>query len=78
METINQIPKWFWIALGIIVLATIASIMYCNSRSKQIASDVSDSLSNGALTQEQRDAIKAEVKQDVFDLIPDLQAALNQ
>lgn len=66
----SQIPKWFWIALGLIVLATVISIMYCNKKSKETQA----AINNSGL----RESIKEQVKQDVFDLIPDLQSALKQ
>lgn len=65
----SKIPRWFWIALGLIVLATVFAVMYCNRKSKQNIDAISES---------QREEIKSQVRQDVFDLIPDLQAALQQ
>lgn len=74
METATQIPRWFWITLGLIVLATIIAIAYCNKKSKDTVRNVSSMLNDSVL----REDMRAQVRQDVFDLIPDLQAALKQ
>lgn len=44
METTSN--KWFWPVIGIIVLITIAAIIYCNKKEKSIVSpsDPSDDL----------------------------------
>jgi len=30
----SEIPKWFWVVLGVIVIAVIAGIMYYNNKNK--------------------------------------------
>lgn len=43
METL---PKWFWIALGAIVVITIAAIAYCSYKNKTIVTDATPNVND--------------------------------
>lgn len=38
MEPTPAFPKWFWISIGVIILATIIAVIYCNRKAKQVVS----------------------------------------
>lgn len=60
MENVNQIPKWFWIALGVILVITIIATVYCNNKSEKNITKLSEDL-------------KTQIKEDIFDSISSLQ-----
>lgn len=69
---LNDIPKWFWFAIGAIILITIIAVVACNSSSALKASSVAGEFNNQAI----KDAIQQEVKKDVFDVIAEMQNSL--
>lgn len=44
MEATKNIPKWFWAILGVIVLAVIIAIFYCNRTESVYQNGVKNSL----------------------------------
>lgn len=68
MET-STFPKWFWIALGAIVIITIGSVMYCNWKRKKAVTEVSETL-----TESNNDQA---LDLNSIDLIPSLQNVMS-
>lgn len=69
---LENIPKWFWFAIGAIILITIIAVAACNSSSAAKASAISSQFNDKAI----KDAIQQEVKKDVFDVIVEMQNSL--
>ncbi len=65
----ENIPKWFWFAIGAIVVVTIIAIVACNNSWAAKASSIT---SDQAI----KDAVGQEVKKDVFDVIAEMQNSL--
>lgn len=57
METLNNLPKWFWFSLAAIVVITIGATMYCNKRSKENASNVASTLNTNTNTVNDQESI---------------------
>lgn len=57
----ENLPKWFWIALGAVVIITLGALIYCNNKNKT-AITVNDNTDEGPLT--------------VIDQIPSLSNAI--
>lgn len=69
---LENIPKWFWFAIGAIILITIIAVVACNSSSASKASAIASQFNDKAI----KDAIQQEVKKDVFDVIVEMQNSL--
>lgn len=68
METLSQIPKWFWIAIGAIVIVTIVAVVYCNKSSITNEAQLKENLGN---------SLTSKSGEDVFDSIAALQNMMN-
>lgn len=77
----NNIPKWFWIALGLIIVSTVIAILYCNYKTNRIASSVAvtvkEEIDNSPLSEPMKVLIKEEVKSNIIELFPDLTSVLH-
>lgn len=51
MET-TRLPNWFWISLVAIAAITIGAVLYCNWKRKNLAQDVSETLTTQANEEE--------------------------
>lgn len=46
METVNQVPRWFWIAIGLVLVVTVVAIIMCNNKKSSNLSTLGTSLNN--------------------------------
>lgn len=72
MET-SSFPKWALITLGIVAVAFIITLIYSNYKSKQNSHEAKGLLQSEPL----KDELKAEVKQDISDILASAHLALN-